>query len=51
MLAIFNLGAEAVKFDWAAAKGAVAVDGHGLEGSVADGVVSLPAFGGWFGTV
>ncbi len=51
MLAIFNLGAEAVQFDWAAARGAVAVDGHGLEGALADGVVSLPAFGGWFGTV
>ena len=50
MLAIFNLGAEPVTFAWDAAKGAIAVDGHGLDGSVSDGVVTLPAFGGWFGT-
>ncbi|WP_426190076.1 alpha-amylase family glycosyl hydrolase [Massilia sp. DWR3-1-1] len=51
MLAIFNLGPAPVTFDWAAARGASAVDGHGLAGQVTDGLVSLPAFGGWFGVL
>ncbi|WLI88166.1 alpha glucosidase [Massilia sp. R2A-15] len=49
MLAIFNLGAEPVTFDWAEAKGASSVEGHGLPGSAQDGVVTLPPFGAWFG--
>lgn len=51
MLAIFNLGEAPVTFAWAEARGAVAVDGHGLEGQVVDGLVTLPGFGGWFGEV
>ena len=51
MLAIFNLGAQPVTFDWAEAKNARAVDGHGMVGEAKDGVVTLPAFGGWFGLV
>lgn len=51
MLAIFNLGAEPVTFDWLEAKNSRAVDGHGMVGEAKDGVVTLPAFGGWFGLV
>jgi alpha-glucosidase len=50
LLAVFNLGPEPVSFAWPQAQGAVALEGHGLPGSVADGVVSLPPFGAWFGS-
>ena len=50
LLAVFNLGPEAVSFPWAEAKGAVALEGHGLPGSAADGVITLPPFGAWFGS-
>jgi alpha-glucosidase len=50
LLAVFNLGPEPVTFDWPQAKGAVALEGHGLPGGAVDGVVSLPGFGAWFGT-
>jgi alpha-glucosidase len=50
LLAIFNLGPEAVSFAWPEAKGATALEGHGLPGSAADGVVTLPPFGAWFGS-
>jgi alpha-glucosidase len=50
LLAVFNLGPEAVSFAWPEAKGAIALEGHGLPGSAADGVVTLPPFGAWFGS-
>ena len=50
LLAVFNLGPEAVSFTWPEAKGAIALEGHGLPGSAADGVVTLPPFGAWFGS-
>ena len=51
VVAVFNLGAKPVEVELAAVAGAVAMTGHGLQGSV-DGIkVTLPAFGGWFGTV
>jgi alpha-glucosidase len=49
ILAVFNLGPEPVDFAWPEAQGAVALEGHGLPGRSAGGVVSLPAFGAWFG--
>ena len=49
LLAVFNLGPDPVEFFWPQALGATALDGHGLPGSAAGGVVSLPAFGAWFG--
>lgn len=49
MLAIFNLGPEPVTFPLREAAGAVAMSGHGMQGSV-DGInVSLPPYGAWFG--
>ncbi len=49
VLAIFNLGEQPVTFAWPQAQGATTLDGHGLDGSAVDGVVTLPAFGAWFG--
>ena len=49
LLAVFNLGPEPVSFTWPQAQGAVALEGHGLPGVAAGGVVSLPPFGAWFG--
>jgi alpha-glucosidase len=50
LLAVFNLGPAPVTFAWPEAKGAIALEGHGLPGSAADGVVTLPPFGAWFGS-
>jgi alpha-glucosidase len=50
LLAVFNLGPGAASFSWPEAQGATALAGHGLEGDVAAGVVTLPPFGAWFGT-
>jgi alpha-glucosidase len=50
IIAIFNLGPAAARFELPQADGAVALIGHGLPGSV-DGIsVSLPPYGAWFGT-
>ncbi len=51
VLAAFNLGAHPVSFAWREATGADSLTGHGLPGSASDGMVSLPAYGAWFGTV
>ncbi len=51
MIAFFNLGADSVTFDLREAEGATAVSGHGLKGSVEGTTVTLPAYGGWFGTI
>jgi alpha-glucosidase len=50
ILAAFNLGPEPVRFAWPETQGASALDGHGLPGGAAGGVVSLPPFGAWFGS-
>jgi alpha-glucosidase len=39
-----------VTFPWPEAQGATALEGHGLPGSYANGVVTLPPFGAWFGS-
>ncbi|MES2127319.1 MAG: alpha-amylase family glycosyl hydrolase [Pseudomonadota bacterium] len=51
VLAAFNLSNHPVSFAWPAAQAAEALAGHGLPGSASDGLVSLPPFGAWFGTV
>jgi alpha-glucosidase len=50
ILAVFNLGPGPVDFTWPEAQGATALEGHGLPGSVAGGVATLPPFGAWFGS-
>ncbi len=50
ILAVFNLGPEPTSFAWPEAQGAAALEGHGLPGSAAGGVVTLPPFGAWFGS-
>ncbi len=50
ILAVFNLGPEPVDFTWPEAQGATALEGHGLPGSVAGGIATLPPFGAWFGS-
>jgi len=51
VVAVFNLSAAPVEVDLPAVGGAVAMTGHGLQGSVNGTRVTLPAYGGWFGTV
>ena len=51
VVAVFNLGASPVEVELPAVAGAVAMTGHGLQGSVDRTKVTLPAYGGWFGTV
>jgi alpha-glucosidase len=49
VMALFNLGAQAMVFELPESTLFDRLDGHGLEGSVASGRVELPAYGGWFG--
>ena len=51
VLAAFNLGTEALTFAWPAAAGAGELAGHGLPGSKDGAHITLPAHGGWFGTL
>ncbi|HEY0488315.1 MAG TPA: alpha-glucosidase [Telluria sp.] len=51
VVAVFNLGPKPVELELEAVAGAVAMTGHGLPGSVEGTKVTLPAYGGWFGTV
>ncbi|MFK3739992.1 alpha-amylase family glycosyl hydrolase [Massilia sp. TN1-12] len=51
VLAVFNVTNAPVTFDWPAAASASPLAGHGLAGEVAGTVVTLPPYGGWFGTV
>lgn len=51
VLAVFNVTNAPVTFDWPAAANAKPLAGHGLAGEVAGTVVTLPPYGGWFGTV
>jgi alpha-glucosidase len=51
VLAVFNTTAEALTFDWPEAAGAAKLDGHGMAGEVVGSTVTLPPYGGWFGTI
>ncbi|PWF46768.1 alpha-amylase family glycosyl hydrolase [Massilia glaciei] len=51
VLAVFNIGPLPVSFTLAAARGATALAGHGMAGSVDGDRVTLPGFGAWFGSV
>ena len=50
VLAAFNLGAEAVTFNWPQSADCNTLLGHGLNGSAQTAMVTLPAFGAWYGT-
>jgi alpha-glucosidase len=50
IIAIFNLGSAPASFTLPQVQGASAMSGHGLEGSVDGVTVTLPPFGGWFGS-
>ena len=49
VLVLLNLGASPVDFALADSAGFDPLQGHGLPGTVSNGQVHLPAFGGWFG--
>ncbi len=49
ILAVFNLGGDAVEFTLPVAANFDALAGHGLPGDVAGSFVRLPAYGAWFG--
>jgi alpha-glucosidase len=51
VLAVFNVTNAPLSFDWPEAEGAARLEGHGLAGEVAGTTVTLPPYGGWFGTV
>jgi len=51
VLAAFNLSAEPVSFDWPLSSQATALDAQGLPGSAANGRVTLPPYGAWFGSI
>jgi alpha-glucosidase len=54
VLAVFNVTNQPLSFDWPEAAQAAQLtrlEGHGLQGEVAKGKVTLPPYGGWFGTV
>ena len=49
ILAVFNLSGEAQTVDLPQSAGAEQLQGYGLPGSAADGKITLPAYGAWFG--
>jgi alpha-glucosidase len=51
VLAVFNVTNAPLSFEWPEAAGASKLEGHGLEGEVAGTTVTLPPYGGWFGSV
>jgi alpha-glucosidase len=51
VVAVFNVTNEALSFDWPESARAEKLEGHGLQGEAANGKVTLPPYGGWFGTV
>jgi alpha-glucosidase len=51
VLAAFNLSNAPVTIDWPETASAQDLAGHGLPGEAANGRVTLPAYGAWFGTV
>jgi alpha-glucosidase len=50
VLAVFNVTNAPLTFEWPDAAGAQALAGHGLQGDVSGTTVTLPPYGGWFGT-
>lgn len=50
VVAVFNLGADPVSVKLPAVAGAVPMNGHGMPGSVDGELVTLPAYGAWFGS-
>jgi alpha-glucosidase len=51
VLAVFNVTNAPLSFEWPEAAGAVKLEGHGLAGELAGSTVTLPPYGGWFGTL
>ena len=51
VLAVFNVTNAPLTFDWPDAAGAKKLEGHGLSGDVNGTTVTLPPYGGWFGTI
>jgi alpha-glucosidase len=51
VLAVFNTTNQPLSFDWPEAAAATRLEGHGLPGQVSGGTVTLPPYGGWFGTI
>jgi alpha-glucosidase len=51
VLAVFNVTDAPLTFDWPQAAGATKLEGHGLQGDVNGTTVTLPPYGGWFGTI
>jgi alpha-glucosidase len=51
VLAVFNVTNAPLTFDWPQAAGATKLEGHGLQGDVNGTTVTLPPYGGWFGTI
>ncbi|KQY05794.1 alpha-glucosidase [Massilia sp. Root133] len=51
VLAVFNVTNAPLTFDWPEAAGAKKLEGHGLSGDVNGTTVTLPPYGGWFGTI
>ncbi len=49
VIAIVNMGAQAVSFDLPDSAGYDALQGHGMSGAAANGKVELPGYGAWFG--
>lgn len=49
VIAVFNLGAQAVELELADSAAYETLTGHGLPGLAANGKISLPAYGAWFG--
>jgi alpha-glucosidase len=49
ILAVFNLSGEAQTVDLPQSAGAEQLQGYGLPGGAADGKITLPAYGAWFG--
>ncbi len=49
IVAVFNLGTQALSFMLPQAVGAVSLEGHGLAGTAQDATLTLPAHGAWFG--
>jgi alpha-glucosidase len=50
VVAVFNLGSDPVSVKLPAVAGAVPMTGHGMPGSVNGELVTLPAYGAWFGS-
>jgi alpha-glucosidase len=51
VLAVFNVTNAPLTFEWLDAAGAAKLEGHGLSGEVAGTTVTLPPYGGWFGSI